>query len=234
VGHRRIFDGHGLVLFKLSTFRKLDLSVKNVGSSSATNVVIRSRRHVLEIIATRKAPRSLSCCALGSYCRNFEVDRRRGVATNEVRWRRGQEASLAPPCSILRSFGSKFTVCEESTCDIVGTFRRLMVIWRPGNCFPLTPLVTPLDRRLLLPLNLNLEAGLMWKMTSSELYHVVSLNYLCFLTTNRLSFRIDCSARSVIKNCFYFCSVHVQQLSHWIIYTAGGPLTLCSLIGPHA
>jgi len=42
---------------------------------------------------------------------------------NEFRWRPGQEASLAPPCSNLSSFGSKSAV-EESTCDIVDTFRR--------------------------------------------------------------------------------------------------------------
>ena len=32
---------------------------------------------------------------------------------NEVRWRPGQEASLAPSCSNLKPFGSKFTVFEE-------------------------------------------------------------------------------------------------------------------------
>jgi len=41
---------------------------------------------------------------------------------NKVRWRPGQATSLAPPCSNLSSFGSKCAV-EESTCDIVGTFR---------------------------------------------------------------------------------------------------------------
>jgi len=41
---------------------------------------------------------------------------------NEVRWRPGQEASLAPPCSNLSSFARKFT--DKSTCDIFGTFRR--------------------------------------------------------------------------------------------------------------
>jgi len=35
---------------------------------------------------------------------------------------------------------------------------------------------------------------------------------------------IDCSAR-VIKCCFYFCTMHVQQLSRW---------TPCLLIGPRA
>jgi len=44
---------------------------------------------------------------------------------NEVRWRPGHEASLAPPCSNLRSFGSKCTVLKKVDCDIVGTFRRL-------------------------------------------------------------------------------------------------------------
>jgi len=42
---------------------------------------------------------------------------RRGVlkycwGRNEVRWRPGQEASLAPPCSHLRSFGSKCTALK--------------------------------------------------------------------------------------------------------------------------
>jgi len=32
---------------------------------------------------------------------------------NEVRWRPGQEASLAPPCSNLRTFGSKCTVLKK-------------------------------------------------------------------------------------------------------------------------
>jgi len=42
---------------------------------------------------------------------------------NEVRWRPGQEASLTPPCSNLRSFWSKCTAWKK-TCNIVGTFRR--------------------------------------------------------------------------------------------------------------
>ena len=63
---------------------------------------------------------------------------------NEVRWRLGQETSLAPPCSNLRSFGNK-SAAGESTCNIVRTFRR------PGNCGPLgslAPHVTPLAVRL--------------------------------------------------------------------------------------
>jgi len=46
------------------------------------------------------------------------------------RWRPGQETSLTPPCSNLRSFGSKCVV-EESTCDIVVTFRHPSVIGAP-------------------------------------------------------------------------------------------------------
>jgi len=41
---------------------------------------------------------------------------------NEVRWRPGQEASLAPPCSKLRSFGSKFTVLQKVLVTLLGLF----------------------------------------------------------------------------------------------------------------
>jgi len=54
-------------------------------------------------------------------------------------------------------FRKQMHCIEESTCDIVATFRRpyshlapLAMIWRPcsgsvlGNCAPLPPLVTPL------------------------------------------------------------------------------------------
>jgi len=63
---------------------------------------------------------------------------------NEVRWRPGQEASLAPPCSNLQVLRKQ--ICcwrkylrhccdfEESTCDIVATKLR-----------PLSPLITPLN-----------------------------------------------------------------------------------------
>jgi len=64
---------------------------------------------------------------------------------NAVRWRLELETKLAPPCSNLRSFGSKCAV-KVSTCDIVVTFRRPpqsfgapMVIRRPGNCAPPSP-----------------------------------------------------------------------------------------------
>jgi len=41
---------------------------------------------------------------------------------NEVRWRLGQEASLAPPFSNLRSFGSKCTVLKQVLVTLLGLF----------------------------------------------------------------------------------------------------------------
>jgi len=70
------------------------------------------------------------------------------------RWRPGQETSLTPPCSNLRSFGSKCVV-EESTCDIVVTFRHPRSHRRPHSDSvpmefspPLHPFVTPLTTTL--------------------------------------------------------------------------------------
>jgi len=45
---------------------------------------------------------------------------------NKVKCCLGQRTSLAPPCSNLRSFGSKCAE-EESTCDIVVTY------WHPHS-----------------------------------------------------------------------------------------------------
>jgi len=56
---------------------------------------------------------------------------------NEVRWRPGQEASLAPPCSKLRSFGSKCTVLMKVLVTLLGLFGDPLLTRRPGNCAPL-------------------------------------------------------------------------------------------------
>jgi len=40
----------------------------------------------------------------------------------EVRWSPGQEASLSPPCSNLRSFGSKCTVLKNMFVPLLGLF----------------------------------------------------------------------------------------------------------------
>jgi len=57
---------------------------------------------------------------------------------NEVRWRLGQEVSLASPCSNLRSFGNKCTVLK-SACDIVVTFWPPTVIRGKRNCASFPP-----------------------------------------------------------------------------------------------
>ena len=68
---------------------------------------------------------------------------------NEVTWRLGQEASLAPPCSNLRSFGSKCTVLKKvlpilSAADASHSdsatpqwFATPIVIRNQRNCAPL-------------------------------------------------------------------------------------------------
>jgi len=68
---------------------------------------------------------------------------------NEVMWRPGQEANLAPAYSNLSSFGSKFTVLKKVLVTFWGLFGALAVIRRPiltrhpENCAPLAPLATP-------------------------------------------------------------------------------------------
>jgi len=64
---------------------------------------------------------------------------------NEVRWRPGQEAGSVPPCSNLRSFGSKCTVLKKVVVTLLGLFGATRSDTTPGNCAPLPPLVTPLS-----------------------------------------------------------------------------------------
>jgi len=70
---------------------------------------------------------------------------------NEVRWRPDQEASLAPPCSDLRSLGSKWTLLKKELVTLLVFFGAPrshsappLVNWRPRNCAPFPTLVTPL------------------------------------------------------------------------------------------
>ena len=61
----------------------------------------------------------------------------------EVRWRLGQEASLAPPFSNLRSSGNKCTVLKNVRVTLLGFFGPLAIIRRsqsdlaPGIAAPL-------------------------------------------------------------------------------------------------
>ena len=43
-------------------------------------------------------------------------------ARNKIRWRPGQEASLAPPCSNLRSYRSKCSVLKKVLLTLLGLF----------------------------------------------------------------------------------------------------------------
>jgi len=43
-----------------------------------------------------------------------------------------------------KAFHEQMHCIEKSTCDVVGTFRRNPVIWRPGYCAHLSPLDAPL------------------------------------------------------------------------------------------
>jgi len=55
---------------------------------------------------------------------------------NEVTWRPGQEAGLAPPVVEPEVFRKQIYCDEESTCDIVGTFRRPRSVSAPGELCP--------------------------------------------------------------------------------------------------
>ena len=64
---------------------------------------------------------------------------------NEVRWRPGEDASLALPFSNLRSSGSKCTVLKNVRVTLLGYFGAPRVIRRPGNCAPLPLHYAPAD-----------------------------------------------------------------------------------------
>ena len=83
--------------------------------------------------------------AILSTCAHNHRQRHHKVGVTEVRWRPGQETSLAPPYSNLRPLGSKCTVLKKVLVhDVVGTFRCLPAIRRPGNCAPFAPSLHPL------------------------------------------------------------------------------------------
>jgi len=50
---------------------------------------------------------------------------------NEARWRPWQEASLALPCSNLKSLGTKCTVMKKVLVTLLLIIGALAVIWRP-------------------------------------------------------------------------------------------------------
>jgi len=58
---------------------------------------------------------------------------------NEVKWRPGQETSLAPSCSNLRSFGSKCIVLKKVLVTLLGPFGAPRSDSAPGELCPLDP-----------------------------------------------------------------------------------------------
>jgi len=74
---------------------------------------------------------------------------------NDIRRHSRQQASLAPPCSILRSFRSIFTLLKKLLVSLLGLFGAPAVIRPPAiirrthndsapGLYPITPFVTPL------------------------------------------------------------------------------------------
>jgi len=70
------------------------------------------RTTTMAILASMTRERSLNLCG----------------SRTQVGWRPGLETSLAPPCSDLRSVGSKYCI-EDSTCDIVRYFSEPGELW---------------------------------------------------------------------------------------------------------
>jgi len=70
------------------------------------------------------------------------------IEQNEVRWLPGQEASLAPPCSNLRSFGRKWAVRKKVLMWPCWDFLTLPQWFDARKLFPLpSPCSTPARRR---------------------------------------------------------------------------------------
>jgi len=62
---------------------------------------------------------------------------------NEARWRLGQEASLAPPCSSLMSFGSKCTALKKVLVTLLGLFGAPCSDSVPRELCPFSPSLRP-------------------------------------------------------------------------------------------
>jgi len=98
----------------------------------------------------------------------------------EVRWRPGQEASLAPPCSNLRTFGSKCTVLKQVITTLLGLFGAPGSHSAPGEwsppCAPLvTPLYTPLVECNENKFSNLMMANLQHERTLSRYFHLYKI-----------------------------------------------------------
>jgi len=63
-----------------------------------------------------------SCRNVTGYSRRGKTAARGVSRLDDARRRPGQETSLAPPCSKLRSFGSKCTVLKKALATLLGLF----------------------------------------------------------------------------------------------------------------
>ena len=117
------------------------------GISQLGELALHSRSNEFQSCALRRQVSQRRFFTITNLCRLLGLHHFQG--RNEIRRRPGQWASLAPPRSNLRSFGSKRTVLKK----VFVTFLKLFgaqcsdsaqpaVIRRPGNCAPFAPLVT--------------------------------------------------------------------------------------------
>ena len=114
--------------------RKLDVS-----SSIPINWFISCNDSLLAGTTTHTAQRRTS---EGYFTRAYEQGR------HDVRWRPGQEASLAPPCSNLRSFGSKCTVKSRLHVTLLGLIGAPRSHSTPPYCFNARIIMPPLVTHL--------------------------------------------------------------------------------------
>ena len=90
------------------------------GAKPSTDPWLRARVHLVQ----RFVPAlSLEVYCLPTHAAYMAVTRSTQIqGHNEVRWRPGQETSLAPPFSNLRPFGSKCTVLKKVLVTLLGLF----------------------------------------------------------------------------------------------------------------
>jgi len=104
-------------------------AVENRGTSHqryrnlGTNVTCKTKSYYKVFILTLAEPKSRLTIENVTYHQGCK----------EVRWRPGQEVSLAPPCSNLRSYGTNCTVVKKVLATLLRLFGALTVIRRPHS-----------------------------------------------------------------------------------------------------
>jgi len=114
---------------------------------------------------------------------------------NQVRWRPGQEAILAPPCSNLKSFRSKCTVLMKVLVTMLGLLGAPIVIRRSGIVPPWPPRSTPVP-----------SAYYMLSFWDNVLVSKRSMHLFSVVIRFRLSIMIQWGVT------FLCCCLHTQNL----------------------